>query len=113
VRSVKRLSEESKKELMRYNFPGNVRELEHIIERAIIFSDGEIIQPKDLNIPKDDFDFSNFVKDDGSLVSLEELERSHIKRALDQYNWNRENTSRVLGISQKTLYSKIIKYNLK
>lgn len=113
VRSVKRLSEDSKKELMRYNFPGNVRELEHIIERAIIFSDGEIIQPKDLNIPKDDFDFSNFVKDDGSLVSLEELERSHIKRALDQYNWNRENTSRVLGISQKTLYSKIIKYNLK
>lgn len=113
VRSVKRLSEESKKELMRYNFPGNVRELEHIIERAVIFSDGEIIHPKDLNIPKEDFDFSNFVKEDGSLVSLEELEKSHIKRALDQYNWNRENTSRILGISQKTLYSKIIKYNLK
>ncbi|MBS3946239.1 MAG: sigma-54-dependent Fis family transcriptional regulator [Melioribacter sp.] len=113
VRSVKRLSEEAKKELMRYNFPGNVRELDHIIERAIIFSDGDLIQPKDLNIPKDDFDFSNFVREDGSLVSLDDLERSHIKRALDQYNWNRENTSRVLGISQKTLYSKIIKYNLK
>ncbi len=113
VRSIKRLSEEAKKELMRYNFPGNVRELDHIIERAVIFSDGDFIQPKDLNIPKDDFDFSNFVREDGSLVSLDELERSHIKRALDQYNWNRENTSRVLGISQKTLYSKIIKYNLK
>jgi DNA-binding NtrC family response regulator len=113
VRSVKRLSEEAKKELMRYNFPGNVRELDHIIERAIIFSDGDLIQPKDLNIPKDDFDFSNFTREDGSLVSLDELEKSHIKRALDQYNWNRENTSRVLGISQKTLYSKIIKYNLK
>ena len=113
VRSVKRLSEEAKKDLMRYNFPGNVRELDHIIERAIIFSDGDLIQPKDLNIPKDDFDFSNFVREDGSLVSLDDLERSHIKRALDQYNWNRENTSRVLGISQKTLYSKIIKYNLK
>lgn len=113
VRALKRLSEEAKKELMRYNFPGNVRELEHIIERAIIFSDGDVIQPKDLNIPKDDFDFSNFIKEDGSLVSLEELEKAHIKRALDKYNWNRENTSRVLGISQKTLYSKIIKYNLK
>lgn len=113
VRSVKRLSEEAKKELMRYNFPGNVRELDHIIERAIIFSDGDLILPKDLNIPKDDFDFSNFTREDGSLVSLDELEKSHIKRALDQYNWNRENTSRVLGISQKTLYSKIIKYNLK
>jgi DNA-binding NtrC family response regulator len=113
VRSVKRLSEEAKKDLMRYNFPGNVRELDHIIERAIIFSDGDLILPKDLNIPKDDFDFSNFVKKDGSLLSLEELEKSHIKLALDQHNWNRENTSRVLGISQKTLYSKIIKYNLK
>jgi len=113
VRALKRLSEEAKKELMRYNFPGNVRELEHIIERAIIFSDGDVIQPKDLNIPKDDFDFSNFIKEDGSLVSLEELEKAHIKRALDKYNWNRENTSKVLGISQKTLYSKIIKYNLK
>lgn len=113
VRAVKKLSDEAKKDLLRYNFPGNVRELEHIIERAIIFSDGEIIQPKDLNIPKDDFDFSNFVRDDGSLVTLEELEKLHIKRALEHNNWNRENTSRVLGISQKTLYSKIIKYSLK
>ncbi len=113
VRSVKKLSEEAKKELMRYNFPGNVRELEHIIERAVIFSDGEFIVPKDLNIPKDDFDFSNFTNSDGSLVSLEELEKIHIKRALEHNNWNRENTSRILGISQKTLYSKIIKYNLK
>lgn len=113
VRAIKRLSEEAKKELMLYNFPGNVRELEHIIERAIIFSDGEIIYPKDLNIPKDQFSFSNFVKEDGTLLSLEELEKEHIKRALDKYNWNRENTSRALGISQKTLYSKIIKYNLK
>lgn len=113
VRAVKKLSEEAKKDLLRYNFPGNVRELEHIIERAIIFSDGEIIQPKDLNIPKDDFDFSNFVRDDGSLVTLDELEKLHIKRALEHNNWNRENTSRVLGISQKTLYSKIIKYSLK
>ncbi|MDQ7817777.1 MAG: sigma-54 dependent transcriptional regulator [Melioribacteraceae bacterium] len=113
VRAVKKLSEDARKELLRYNFPGNVRELEHIIERAIIFSDGEVIQSKDLNIPKDDFDFSNFVREDGTLVTLEELEKSHIKRALEHNNWNRENTSRTLGISQKTLYSKIIKYNLK
>lgn len=113
VRFVKKLSEEAKKDLLRYNFPGNVRELEHIIERAIIFSDGEIIQAKDLNLPKDDFDFSNFVRDDGSLITLEELEKLHIKRALEHNNWNRENTSRILGISQKTLYSKIIKYSLK
>jgi transcriptional regulator with PAS, ATPase and Fis domain len=113
VRAVKKLSDDAKKELLRYNFPGNVRELEHIIERAIIFSEGEMILAKDLNIPKEDFDFSNFQKEDGSLLSLEEMEMIHIKRTLDHHNWNRENSARALGISQKTLYSKIIKYNLK
>ncbi|MBA4405840.1 sigma-54-dependent Fis family transcriptional regulator [bacterium] len=113
VRSVKRLSPEAKNELQRYNFPGNVRELEHIIERAIIFSENETILLKDLNVPIADFDFTNFVKDDGTIMTMEEVERIHIKRALDQNNWNRENTARALDISQKTLYSKILKYNLK
>lgn len=113
VRSVKKLSPEAKNELQRYNFPGNVRELEHMIERAIIFSESETIQPKDLNVPTADFDFTNFVRDDGTIMTMEEVERIHIKRALDQNNWNRENSARTLDISQKTLYSKIIKYNLK
>lgn len=113
VRSVKKLSPEAKNELQRYNFPGNVRELEHMIERAIVFSESETILLKDLNVPTTDFDFTNFVKDDGTIMTMEEVERIHIKRALDQNNWNRENSARALDISQKTLYSKIIKYNLK
>jgi DNA-binding NtrC family response regulator len=113
VRSVKKLSDSARQALLRYNFPGNVRELEHMIERAIIFSDGNVIEPKDLNIPKDDFDFSKFSEDDGDFPTLEELEKIHIKKALDKFQWNRENTARALGISQKTLYSKIIKYKLK
>ncbi|MCX6169085.1 MAG: sigma-54 dependent transcriptional regulator [Ignavibacteriales bacterium] len=113
VRAVKKLSQEAKVELQRYNFPGNVRELEHMIERAIIFSESETILPKDLNMPTADFDFSNFTKDDGTIKSMEEVERIHIKLALDQNDWNRENTARALDISQKTLYSKILKYNLK
>jgi DNA-binding NtrC family response regulator len=113
IRSLKKLSPEAKKDLMRYNFPGNVRELEHIIERAIIFSEGDIIQQKDLNIPKEDFDFSNYTKDDGILLTMDEVEKMHIRRSLESNNWNRENSARALGISQKTLYSKILKYNLK
>jgi transcriptional regulator with PAS, ATPase and Fis domain len=99
--------------LLRYNFPGNVRELEHIIERAIIFSEGDIIQPRDLNIPKEEFVFSEYTNDNGEIIPLEEMEKIHIKRALDKNDWNRENTARALGIAQKTLYTKIIKYNLK
>ena len=113
VRSVKKLSPEAKKELLRYNFPGNVRELEHVIERSIIFSEGDTIQPKDLNLPKSDFDFSSYSNDDGTILTIDEVEKLHIKQTLERNDWNRENTARALGISQKTLYSKILKYNLK
>lgn len=113
VRSVKKLSPEAKKELLRYNFPGNVRELEHVIERSIIFSEGNTIQPKDLNLPKSDFDFSSYSNDDGTILTIDEVEKLHIKQTLERNDWNRENTARALGISQKTLYSKILKYNLK
>ncbi|MCX7875267.1 MAG: sigma-54 dependent transcriptional regulator [Melioribacteraceae bacterium] len=113
IRLIKKLSQEAKNELLSYKFPGNVRELEHIIERAIIFSEGEYIFSKDLNLPKEEYDFSSFKKDDGTILTIEELEKIHIKKALDHFNWNRENTARALDISLKTLYSKIIKYNLK
>lgn len=113
VRSLKKLSSEAQRDLGRYNYPGNVRELEHIIERAIIFSEGDLIHSKDLNIPQEEFKFSGYINDEGSVLTLDEVEKIHIKKALDINEWNRENTARALDISQKTLYSKIIKYNLK
>jgi len=85
-----------------------------MIERAVIFSDGEFIHPKDLNMPKDEFNFgTNFSIENEQILPLEDLEKIYIKKALDFFNWNRENTARALDISQKTLYTKIIKYNLK
>jgi transcriptional regulator with PAS, ATPase and Fis domain len=113
IRSRKKLTPEAERELYRYNFPGNVRELEHIIERAIIFSDENKIHIKDLNIPKEEFDFTNFIEVEGKILSLSEIEAIHIKRALDLNNWSREITARILGISQKTLYNKIMNYNLR
>lgn len=113
IRSVKKLSQEAEKELLQYPFPGNVRELEHIIERAIIFSETNEIKAKDLNLPKSNFDIPTFNNDSDEVLTLEAVERVHIYNALQKFDWNRENTARALGISQKTLYSKIKKYNLK
>ncbi|MAT57048.1 MAG: sigma-54-dependent Fis family transcriptional regulator [Ignavibacteriae bacterium] len=114
VHHPKHLSSEAEKELLNYNFPGNVRELEHIIERSIIFSEGEEILPKDLSLTKEFTSLSEdtFATEEG-ILSMEDVEKVHIRKALVYYNWNRENTARALGVSQKTLYSKIKKYNLK
>jgi transcriptional regulator with PAS, ATPase and Fis domain len=84
-----------------------------MIERSIIFSESEMILPKDLNIPKEEFDLTTHLDEDGIILTMEQIEKIHIKKALDHNEWNRENTARALDISQKTLYSKIIKYNLK
>jgi DNA-binding NtrC family response regulator len=114
IRSTKVLSKEAERALLKYPFPGNVRELAHIIERALIFSEGDEIQVHDLNLPNvasDNLPIN--LAENLELLSLDEMEQMHIKQVLDSNDWNRETSARALGISQKTLYTKIKKYNLK
>lgn len=114
VRSHKKLSKEAQSELLVYDFPGNVRELEHIIERAIIFSESDVILPKDLSISTNLNALAEYENpEDDTVITLDELERLHIKNTLKRFDWNRESTARALGISQKTLYSKIRKFKLR
>jgi two-component system, NtrC family, response regulator AtoC len=113
VHSVKKLSSETKIELLRYDFSGNVHELKYIIERAVISAEDQTIRLKDLLIPRNMSDSTNLFGDDGKFITIEELEKVHIFNALEYYNWNREQTAHALGISIKTLYSKILYYKLK
>jgi DNA-binding NtrC family response regulator len=117
VRSPKKLSLDASRILEEYDYAGNVRELEHIIERAIIFSEGDYILPEDLNITnlvsnKNISDHS-FVDIPSEILSMEELERWHITKVLNANQWDRAQTANQLGISPKTLYTKIKKYELK
>lgn len=116
IRSPKKLSPEAEEVLLKYRFPGNVRELEHIIERAIIFADGDTIEAEDLNLPEvmggeKEVTVQREIFD--TLLSMEEVEKKHISRVLDHFNWDRTQTAQLLGISQKTLYTKIKKYAIK
>ena len=114
VRSPKRLSPSTEDLLINYDFPGNVRELDHIIERAIIFSSDDIIQPEDLSLPTNNkkIQGSNIGDDLTDILPMNEVEKIHLVKALDFFGWDRAKTSYKLGISIKTLYSKIKKYSL-
>jgi two-component system, NtrC family, response regulator AtoC len=117
VRSPKRLSMEAAQILEEYNFTGNVRELEHIIERAIIFAEGDFIHPEDLNLPNTSAYKNSGIKGNvdipSEILSMEDLERWHIANVLNANSWDRTQTANQLGISPKTLYTKIKKYELK
>jgi DNA-binding NtrC family response regulator len=117
VRSPKKLSPEAAQILEEYDYAGNVRELEHIIERAIIFSEGDYIQPEDLNISNvvayRKIAAQGMVEIPSEILSMEELEKWHIAKVLNANRWDRTQTANQLGISPKTLYTKIKKYELK
>ena len=98
--------------LMRYDFPGNIRELENIIEYAFILCHGGLINPQHLPEPFAPKTSKAEVKDEAKQQSLEEIEKQAIYRALERNEWKRLATCRELGISKDTLRRKISKYGL-
>lgn len=86
IRSPKKLSSEAEKALLKYDFPGNIRELEHVIERAIIFAENEYIEPEDLNLPSDTIKGlakkMHSHQEEEEVLSLAEIEKRQIEHAL-------------------------------
>ena len=93
------------KRLESYSFPGNVRELENMIERAIVIGNDREIKLRDLPFEKE--------ASVSSVENLEEFEKQHIKNILSKYDWNISRTAKALNVDRVTLYNKIKKYDLK
>ena len=93
------------KHLEEFEFPGNVRELENMIERAIVIGNGKEIRLKDLPMGKE---VAN-----SSIESLDDLEKKHIAMILNKYGWNISRSAKALNVDRVTLYNKIKKYDLK
>ncbi|MCF8378709.1 MAG: sigma-54 dependent transcriptional regulator [Bacteroidales bacterium] len=91
--------------LEKLEFPGNVRELENMIERAIVIGSGKVIKLKDLPMGKEAIS--------SSIESLDELKKKHIGMILNKYNWNISRAAKALNIDRATLYAKIKKFDLK
>ncbi|WP_142066671.1 sigma-54 dependent transcriptional regulator [Brevibacillus sp. AG162] len=118
---VKPLSENAQTALLAYSFPGNVRELAHMIERAVVLAKGEEIDAKDLfpheqSVPHNRSDrklISSADTGEEEVFLLKNVEREHIKHVLHVLQWNKTKTAEKLGISVRNLYRKIEEYELR
>lgn len=115
-RNVKSLTNEAAEKLARFPFYGNVRELENIMERAVLLSDGERIQLQDLLLDAG-FDHHEVGSEDADSIPsemmtgpLKEVEKKLIFQTLDQTNGNRTHAAKMLGISVRTLRNKLNEY---
>ena len=92
--------------LLSHTWPGNVRELENAVERALVIGRGAEVQASD-------FPFQRTKEPVSKANTLEEVERLHIERVLQESDWNLSRTARILDIDRTTLYNKLKRYGLK
>ena len=111
-KKIKKISPPVIKALGEYEWPGNIRELENTIERAVVLSSGQEIHLDDLVYHGISSGFSLLTPFGGEFKPLEEIEKEYIDTVLKSKNGNRSQTAKVLGIDRKTLLAKIKKFNL-
>jgi DNA-binding NtrC family response regulator len=105
-KDVTDISQEAMRILTQYNWPGNIRELRNTIERALV------VVGKKNRIEAEDLNLLFLSKSAPPGDSLEEIEKAHVKRILEQSDWNISRSAETLKIDRVTLYNKIKKYGL-
>lgn len=108
-RATRTLTPEALEALERYSWPGNVRELDHVIERAVLMSSGGVVTAFDLGLnPERDGRSAVSLED----MSLEEVERLLVQKALARCSGNANRAAEALGLSRSALYRRLQKYGL-
>jgi DNA-binding NtrC family response regulator len=99
-----KINQQAHDKLLKYSWPGNIRELQHTIEKAVILSETSILKPEDLHLRQ-----SNYSDTNNAFNTLEEMERLMIQQALENNNGNYTAAAEQLGITRQTLYNRIKK----
>jgi two-component system response regulator AtoC len=104
------IAKEAMELLLSYSFPGNVRELENIMERAVALCEDQIIQAADLPPDLQELEFRSYEGEE--LLSLEEIERRHIAKVIAKTGHRKGLASKILGLPRTTLWRKMKKLGL-
>jgi len=100
-----KISNEALRKLKKYNWPGNIRELQHIIERAVIMSSEDVLNANDFILAISDK--SSYNKNN---LNLEDIEKQAIEKALKKHRFNVSAAAKELGLGRTTMYRKMTKY---
>ncbi len=108
---VEAVSDEAMEVLLSYEFPGNVRELENVMERAVTLASGKTVELE--HLPMDLQQLAGRIKRPGSeLLTLEENEREYIGWVLDRVEGNKTKAAEILGIDRVSLWRKLKRYHM-
>ncbi len=107
-RSPMKISNKSIGVLMKYKWPGNIRELKHTIEKAVIMCDSNVLKPEDILFSQLKVPSVPVQKP----MAFKEIEKQAVKNALEKNRGNVSEAAKELGLSRQTVYNKIVKYDL-
>jgi DNA-binding NtrC family response regulator len=108
-KGIKGVSAPALKKLERYHWPGNIRELIHTLERAVILTEANVLQPIDFLFPEAEKEVEGVVFDN---YNLEEVEKAVIRKALKKHEGNVSHAAKELGLTRTSLYRRMEKYGL-
>ncbi len=98
----KKICPEALEKLMRYDFPGNIRELVNVMERALVLSEGDWIRPRDIRLDTEEF----------PRIGAERLSADKIREVLEVCRWNKTEAAKRLGTSRRHFYRLLQKYRV-
>jgi transcriptional regulator with PAS, ATPase and Fis domain len=111
-KDVTEIAAEAMDLLKAYDFPGNVRELENIVERGVAIASGKTIEAAALPDDLRELAIRTFRKKEGRLPSLEEQERDYIQWVLQEAGGNQTLAAQILGIDRVSLWRKLKRYQM-
>ena len=100
-----KINQQAQEKLLKYSWPGNIRELQHTVEKAVILSENNILKPEDFFMRP-----VSSVQNHATETTLEEMEKRMINRAIEKNNGNLSAAAEQLGITRQTLYNKMKRF---